>query len=255
MQSKLHLDRMFQQRYLINNVDVKLKLTRSRDAFATIGVAGFKIKILAAVLHVRKVKISPSVQLGHITALSKDLCLYPILRAELKTLTIPRFNQSISHDNLFLGQLPRRVILGFVDNDAFNGRIDKNPFHFKTYGLSSLSLHSNGKQVPAKELTPNYGVGTYIRSYMSLFTGLNTFYTNASNGISREEYPRGFTLYAFDLTPDLASSGHFDLLMKRRLKYRSKIFGGSTNVSQCDNLRRVPKSYSNRSAEILTDRF
>nr|XP_009858221.1 uncharacterized protein F54H12.2-like [Ciona intestinalis] len=205
MQSKLHLDMMFQQRYLINNVDVKLKLTRSRDAFVTIGVAGFKIKILAAVLHVRKVKISPSVQLEHITALFKGLCLYQILRAELKTLTIPRFNQSISHDNLFLGQLPRRVILGFVDNDAFNGR-------------------------------------------------LNTFYTNASNGISTEEYSRGFTLYAFDLTPELASSGHFDLLKNGDLSLEAKILEAlptSVNViiyAEFQNLIQIDRQKS-----VLTD--
>jgi hypothetical protein len=34
----------------------------------------------------------------------------------------------------------------------------------------------------------------------------------ASHGISYENYAKGNTLYAFDLTPDLCSADHFNLL-------------------------------------------
>nr|XP_002123084.2 uncharacterized protein F54H12.2-like [Ciona intestinalis] len=229
MQGKLHLDLMFQQRYLLNEVDVKLKLTRSKDTFATIRPAGFKVKITQASLHVRKLKISSSVQLGHITALDRGLCKYPITRVEMKTITIPGGNQSISHENLFLGQLPKRVIIGFVDNDAFNGIHNKNPFNFKHYNLTSLALHSNGRQIPSKELTPNFTDGLYIRSYMTLFTGLGKFYADEGNGISRSDYPHGYTLFAFNLTPDLADGTHFDLIKSGDLSLEAKFGNALTN--------------------------
>ena len=31
------------------------------------------------------------------------------------------------------------------------------------------------------------------------------------NDITREDYPNGYALYAFDLSPDLAEEGHFNL--------------------------------------------
>jgi hypothetical protein len=31
-------------------------------------------------------------------------------------------------DNMFLGQLPKRLVIACVDSDALNGAIGKNPF-------------------------------------------------------------------------------------------------------------------------------
>jgi hypothetical protein len=43
---KLHLDLFCQDKYLLNHVDLKIKLRRSRDAFALVAdAANYKIKI------------------------------------------------------------------------------------------------------------------------------------------------------------------------------------------------------------------
>jgi hypothetical protein len=46
MMGKLHLDLFCQDKYLLNHVDLKIKLRRSRNAFALVAdAANYKIKI------------------------------------------------------------------------------------------------------------------------------------------------------------------------------------------------------------------
>jgi hypothetical protein len=77
MMGKLHLDLFSQDKYLLNHVDLKIKLRRSRDAFAlVVDAANYKIKIKEMALHVRKVQLGPAVRMGHVKALEKTNCKY-----------------------------------------------------------------------------------------------------------------------------------------------------------------------------------
>ena len=78
MMGKLHLDLFCQDKYLLNHVDLKIKLRRSRDSFALVAdTANFKIKIKEMALYMRKVQLSPAVRMGHVKALEKTSCKYP----------------------------------------------------------------------------------------------------------------------------------------------------------------------------------
>ena len=46
----------------------------------------------------------------------------------------------------------------------------------------------------------------YIKAYSTLFSGFGQMYSNSGNDISREEFPKGYAIYAFDLTPDMCGS-------------------------------------------------
>ena len=56
MMGKLHLDLFCQDKYLLNHMDLKIKLRRSRDAFALMADAtNYKIKTKEMALYMRKV--------------------------------------------------------------------------------------------------------------------------------------------------------------------------------------------------------
>jgi hypothetical protein len=79
---------------MLNEVNVKIKLTRSRDAFCLMasGDQPFKVKITAAAMIVRKVKISPSAYLAHAKTLETSLAKYPLKRVICKTFkSLPAF--------------------------------------------------------------------------------------------------------------------------------------------------------------------
>ena len=135
MIGRIHSDIFFQPRYMLNEVNTKIKLIRSKDAFCMMatGAQAFTIKIVSAYMLIRKVKISPSVYLAHAKALESGLAKYPIRRVICKSFTIPTGYLDISQEKVFSGQLPSRLIVGCVDNRAFNGDLDRNPFNFKHF--------------------------------------------------------------------------------------------------------------------------
>jgi len=100
-----------------------------------------KIRILDASLIVRRAKISPGVLLAHARMFSKTTAKYPFTRVEVKTLTIHAGLVGKSLDNVILGQLPNQIIVGFVNNKAFNGDRKLNPFNFKKYGINFFSVY------------------------------------------------------------------------------------------------------------------
>ena len=46
---------------------------------------------------------------------------------------------------------------------------------------------------------------------MSLFSETGKENWDEGNDITREDYPNGYALYSFDLSPDLIEEGHFNL--------------------------------------------
>ena len=96
MIGKIHSDLFLQDKYLLNDVGVRIRLNRNinKDAFCLMGAADatFKVKILDCKLYVRKVKISPSVFTAHNKASKDGYAKCPIRHAVCKTYTIPTGN-------------------------------------------------------------------------------------------------------------------------------------------------------------------
>ena len=55
--------------------------------------------------------------MGHVKALEKTSCKYPVRRVEVKVDTVPTGNMNYVQDNMFLGQLPKRFVIACVDTE------------------------------------------------------------------------------------------------------------------------------------------
>ena len=131
----------------------------------------------------------------------------------MKTFTDPQGNLSWVKENVCFGQLPKRMVVGLVDNTAFNGQFNKNPFRFQNYGIDFIAIYKDGEHIFSKPPQPDFARNQFVGSYLSLFTETNQYYVDEGNGITRNDYPNGNTLFAFDLTADLgAASGHWELV-------------------------------------------
>jgi len=204
MMGRLHADIFYLDRYMINEVGVKIKLTRSRDDFCLMGAMVGKMQIVQASMFVRKVKLMPSVFLAHAKTLERSPAMYPIPRVVCKSFTIPQNYLDVNHEKLFSGQLPTRIVIGLVDNRAYNGDRQRNPFNFQHFNLNEIAVYLDGQQQHVVRLViPDYGHGLYIRAYNSMFAGTGKLCKDEGLYISREDYSDGYALYAFDLTADL----------------------------------------------------
>lgn len=211
----LHSDIFNQEKLLINGVELRVRLVYSRDGFAIMDKTGVcSYKITEASLFVRRVKISPGILISHANSLAKTTAKYPITRVEVKNVVLHSGIQAESMDNVILGQLPKRIILGLVSNLAFNGNRTLNPYNFNHHNLNYLALYVDGVQIPTKALQPSFKNKKYIEAYHTVFSGTGIHFLNQGNSITRTDYPNGYCLYAFDLTPDLSanSDSHFNLI-------------------------------------------
>jgi len=221
MMGRLHADIFFQDRYMLNEVGVRIKLIRSKNAFCVMGVG--KAVITHASLFVRKVKLMPSVFLAHAKTLERGTAKYPIKRVMCKSFAIPQNYLDVSHEKLFSGQLPTRVVIGLVSNRAFNGHTESNPFNFQHFNLSEIALYLDGQQQHAiRPIQPDYEHGQYIRAYDTLFAGTGKLSKDEGLFITREDYSNGYALYAFDLSADLGEDDHFNLVRQGNVRLALK---------------------------------
>ncbi|XP_045214885.1 uncharacterized protein F54H12.2-like [Mercenaria mercenaria] len=114
LNGRLHLDLFLQEKYLPNGIEIRLKLNRVSTNVCLIGTAEGKVDIQRVGFSVRTVDLLPVVANDLNQAISQHNMNIPIRRAVVKTFTIPDGQRSKIDDHLFLGQLPKRLIIGMV---------------------------------------------------------------------------------------------------------------------------------------------
>ena len=117
--------------------------------------------------------VSDLVQLlAHEKAFSKTTAKYPLTGEEVKAITMHSGIHGKTLDNVILGQLPKIILVSFVENKAFNDDKNLNPFNIKNFNINYLCLYIYGVQVPSKPLQPDSKTNNiYVDAYHTLFSG------------------------------------------------------------------------------------
>lgn len=252
----LHGDIFFCERLLLNSVDLRIKLTRASDAFCLTAArdSTFRLKIMGAALFVKKVTVAPAVRLGHAAALMKGNALYPLSRVNVKTYSIPENSRICNQENLFLGVMPKYIVLAMVHHEAFTGRRDLSPFNFVHNDVEYLALCQNGRQLPAKALQPQFNNGQSVREFYNMFLSTGRHLKDLPLSIDREEFNTGYTLFVFNLTTadDIdalspVSSGNLRLEMRFRAPLPQTttliVYACYDSVLEIDSKRQVLVDY------------
>jgi len=205
----LHIDLFQSERYLLPGCEVKLKFIRNDDKFSLLGNTQVtKIKVNELFLSIRRVTLDPVEDAKINSDLEKGPAAYPIDQSRIKTFTIPSGLRNHNISQIFRGQLPRSLIIGFVDTAAYDGAINKNPFVFEHNKLNYFNLFVNGAPVLPTVLQPDFTTKKAIREYRWFIDNIDILHSNESNGISFEDYCSNSCFFAFDFTPDLCNSFH-----------------------------------------------
>ena len=218
-----------QEKLLLPMVDVKIRLTRSTPQF-TLNVRSkpnvassapnSMFQILDTYLYVRKVKLTPHRHMEIEEALVSSTAKYPINRIETKVFNYTRGLSNINLNNLVMGNLPKKVIMGIVDHSAFGGQYSSNPFKFSPHGLRELSLLVNGQSLgrPYKMSYSEDGPSLCSRAFYELFANTVSC-SDVGLGIDIEKFASSCNLYGFDLTADCsgAVSHHLNIVKQGTL--------------------------------------
>ena len=216
-------DVFMSDRLLINMLDLKVVLNRSYNEFCLMDKNSTpknpKVELTDVVLKIRKVKVDQAIRDSTEVLLKQTPAIYPVRRVVCKALSIAPGLPNVRLDNIFSGLVPTSFVFGLVDSNAYTGEYGKNPFNFKHYDISTVTLSVNGEEIPFKQLRlkfPNPSdteskkkTVDYIQAYNTLFSGTGKMFSNMGLDITRDDYPQGFTLFAFDLTPDMCNTADY----------------------------------------------
>ena len=204
---KLHADILQQGNLMLNAVEVRIKMIRSPSNFhLNVGTLpqgspdpDFVVKILDAELFVRQVKITPHLYLSIERNLTSHNAKYPIRRVETRNFTVPAALTYKAINNIVMGKLPQKCLIGILPHKAEIGDYKASCFHFTNSDLQSISLSVNGSPlVKPYEVDFTSDTPDFVRPYYDLFS-TNGF---ASSGVTIDEYRDTATLFSYDLTQD-----------------------------------------------------
>ncbi|XP_074604008.1 uncharacterized protein F54H12.2-like [Brevipalpus obovatus] len=260
---RLHNPLTQQDRLMINGVPIVLRLTKSPDGFGLIKDNSqpnekYSLRIDDLNVHVKRVRINTEGLVAITSALDKSPACYFLTRSETKSYIIPSGTSYYPIESIFNGILPRRVIVGFVDDSSFKGSLKSSPYRFKNLSITNITLNVSGTQVPSIAYTPDFDANQFSREFYGLFKYLNQNEGVPQLKIDMQEYKDGKTLFAFDLSPDTtlgAESGTLSLIKRRdaRVEVRFKnsldvavhmiVFAQYDNLLQIDKYRNIMIDY------------
>jgi hypothetical protein len=212
---RLHADVLQASQYLLNEVDVRICLRRNADALICLADGdkmNVKVIIEDATLFVRKLNLSPAVLVAHAKILESKTALYHYRRTEMLHFTLGTGTFQKSFENILCGKTPIRMVMGLIENSAFNGNYKQSVLNFQHFNLNYLNLAINGQTVNTKPMQPNYKNGQYMIPYLMSFWGVGIQMQDDGNCISFDDFPNGYCIYSWDLTPDMsASDSHWSM--------------------------------------------
>ena len=201
----IHIDLFAQDRYLINNIDLRLILYRNEDEFCLLCFDNpsplFKLEVEAMRWYVKGVDTLKSINIGIEKTLMHHTAKYPVKRIEIKTIHVSGGRHETPENSLFSAAIPRRLLIGCVSATAYYGRYGKSPFNFQNFDVSEIFVTAGGISYPSRPLSPKYNENHFGRAYIQLFEALGLAGENSGNMITMDKFKNGWCLYGFNMSP------------------------------------------------------
>jgi hypothetical protein len=167
-----------------------------REAQTVANGSTYRIKVEDVRIYCTLVDVVQSLQNSIAKQLEQSPAKYPIRRIEMRNQYMPEGQTNLTF-NCFQAVLPRRVLVFFINNNAFDGAPDMSPFEFRNANVQSISIESGGVYVPSTPYMLNFSDenSNFVRAYWDFHSGLDM----ENLELSLNRYKNGFCGYAFDL--------------------------------------------------------
>ena len=199
LEGPVHSDVFAHEKSIPSNVEIKVKLFQSQDAFrinAATNDEEFKLKILDASLRICYNQLTPEQTIQNESMLSKSPVVYDYKRSDLKVFQLTKGSYTATFENIF-NSCPLETVIAFVPSQAYSGSFTENPFNFKHYGVNFIEVSLDNISQPGVALKPAFAMKNYTEAYLRLF---DSSLENQQLGIHFDEFPKGASLFRFELT-------------------------------------------------------
>ena len=197
-----------QERYLPSNVDVKVTLHRHKDNFILLSPEAnpaYKIRVEDIRWFVRQVQITPALEMTLHSAMQKQMAKYPVRRLQVSTLFVPQNTYKAPSNTLWHGQIPRRIVIGLVAENAYNGSYQFSPFNFQHFDVRKVWVVANGETYPKRGRAVQARFdqhNQYMQLFMQFYEAIGLAGRDKSVDLDLEDLKKGHCLIAIDLKAD-----------------------------------------------------
>ena len=156
-------------------------------------------------LFLAQVRVTPSVyrELMDDMKSGGKVAAYPTVRGEIRTYSHLNDNRHFECNNPFHNQIPNRLVVALMKQDAFNGDIAHNPFTFKTFNVSTIKQLIRGEEYPYETLELQHdGTSKDQRGYFRFLEATGCLCRRKGNMVLKDDWGHGkrCTLFVFDNT-------------------------------------------------------
>jgi hypothetical protein len=206
MLANLFVDLFSIQKYLLNGVSLSVNLFPTTTEFRLLSgntAPKYKIELLDVTLLVTHAVPAPQVLVAHQEVLkSNTMAKYFFVQQELRRFIISKGNTSFFAENVFNGTCPDKIVLAMVGSESCAGSFTLNPYDFKHFDLSFVNITTNGVPAPrgvAKIDLEKGRFGPYFEELFRTAPLSNGETATFSNGITKEAFAHGYSLFIVDL--------------------------------------------------------
>ena len=203
MCGSLQLDFFDQPKYLIPGVNVFLRLQRNASSFSLISpTLKPKIICLESKLYVRRVKVEPSVLIGHQMGLNSMNAVYPYRKTKFVSYTIASGSSSFYKDQIFGDtRLPKFILVTFQKASQYSGNYNEDISTYQHFNVSSITLSRNTDY--RENYTQDFPNNNYITTYVSsMIRNMGHLDRNLNSGITATNFKSTYPFFTFVLAPD-----------------------------------------------------
>ena len=180
-----------------------------------------------------KIKVDPGVIVNHLKQIETKPVRYYFQRTEVKRNTINKDSREFIWDNMFTLR-PSTLVLGLISQESGNGTYGTNPFFFNHDNATDVGLYVNGESVPARPLKLDFGDNRqYATAYTNLFEVCEKLNKDVGLTITREDFGKGYTLYAFPLDPKGLGDDYINLVKHGNVQVEIKFKTGLPSAVTC----------------------
>jgi hypothetical protein len=198
------LDFFRQSKYLIPGVDVGIQLVRNQNGASMKCASNLNLRVYIEEcrLYIRRVKVNPSVLLGHTIGLNTRNAIYPIQKTAIVSFGIAAGMKSFYTDKLFNdSRLPKFILVTFQDTPSHSRGYEGTADRFTHLNCTSMTLSRNTDY--RESYHQDFSANTYANSYSaSMVRNMCMLNKNQNIGISNTEWKDRYPFFTFVLCPD-----------------------------------------------------
>lgn len=251
--AKIDADPFNIEKYFINNVEIEIEIHPHDTKFLLLAPnvpqgTNVTLELKHAKLYVMYHDLTDGLSLSLAKRIEREPVKYDVRRSELKSIYLEPGRNEINA-NLFLDQIPRKIVIAMVDRDDFDGNRGTSPFNFKHNHLREIRIDWNGMSNPNVAYDLDFENYSFARPYFDMQQSCGYAFSPLSNGITMKMFRAGWTILVFNLTTNLEDEKCFELIRQGttslHARFSQAIPAGGVNMliyAEFDQLMMIDKN-------------